>query len=168
MEIVKNYSRSILIHGNPHNVFLFMDDLAKTGMHMTESSMMMMGSKLTLEEVSKNKSGVGSTFRFYGKMMGMKIDFTEAVTEWVQDKSKAWEIIGDAKIIIMSWYRMNFDLKPQGNDTLAVLSISYKRPRGWFYKTLSFLFGKLYCWWCLRNMLNDTKTHVESNLMPMR
>lgn len=128
---------------------------------MTESSMMMMGSKLTLEEISKKPSGVGSTFRWHGNMMGMKMDFTETVTEWVQDKSKAWEIIGEAKIIIMSWYRMNFELKPEGNDTLAVLSISYKRPERGFYKLLSFLFGKLYCWWCLRNMLNDTKAHVE-------
>jgi hypothetical protein len=28
----------LLIHGNQHNIFSFMDDLAKTGTHMTESS----------------------------------------------------------------------------------------------------------------------------------
>jgi len=91
------------------------------------------------------------------------MDFTETVTKWEKDKSKTWETIGDAKIIIMSWYNMNFELQPQGNDTLAVLSISYKKPKGWFYKLLSFLFAKWYCRWCLNNMLNDTKAHVEKN-----
>src|SRR6187551_958462 len=110
---VKNYSRSLLIHADAHRVFTFMDDLAKTGMHMTESSMMMMGSKLTLEDITKNSSGVGATFLWYGKMMGMKMDFTEMVTAWMQDKSKTWETIGEAKIIIMSWYRMNFNLQPR-------------------------------------------------------
>ena len=160
---IKTYSRNLLMHANAHSIFSFMDDLAKTGMHMTESSMMMMGSKLTLEEITKNLSGVGATFRWYGKMMGMKMDFTETVTKWEKDKSKTWETIGDAKIIIMSWYNMNFELQPQGNDTLAVLSISYKKPKGWFYKLLSFLFAKWYCRWCLNNMLNDTKAHVEKN-----
>jgi hypothetical protein len=40
-----------------------MDDFSKTGMHMTESSMMMMGSKLTLEKLSANASGVGASYR---------------------------------------------------------------------------------------------------------
>jgi hypothetical protein len=159
---IKSYSRMLLIHGNQHNVFSFMDDLAKTGMHMTESSMMMMGSKLTLVDLTSNGTGVGSTFRWYGKMMGMKIDFTETVTEWIRDKSKKWETIGDVKIILFSWYQMGFDLEKKGNDTQAILWIKYKRPSGWFYRLLSFLFAKLYCRWCLENMLADTKSHIEN------
>lgn len=158
---IKTFTRSLIIHGSTHAVFTFMDDLAKTGMHMTKRSMMMMGSKLTLEDLTKDGTGVGSTFRWYGKMMGMKMDFTETVTEWVKDQSKAWETIGDARVILFSWYRMSFGLQPQGANTLATLSISYKKPRGWFYKLLSFLFAKWYCRWCLDNMLNDTKAHAE-------
>ncbi|TND07204.1 MAG: hypothetical protein FD123_3349 [Bacteroidetes bacterium] len=158
---VKTFSRNLLIHGNPHSVFSFMDDLAKTGMHMTKRSMMMMGSKLTLEDITNSGTGVGSTFRWYGKMMGMKMDFTETVTEWVADKSKKWETISDAKVILFSWYQMGFELESKGKDTEATLWIKYKKPKGWFYRLLSVLFAKWYCRWCLENMLGDTKKHVE-------
>ena len=150
-------SKSILIHSTPAKVFAQMDDFSKTGMHMTESSMMMMGSKLTLEQLSTNATGVGASYRWYGKMMGMTMDFSETVTKWVQDKLKEWEIIGDAKIIIMSWYRMWFEISSTENGTLATISISYLPPKEWYYKILSFLFANWYCNWCLNNMLNDTK-----------
>lgn len=79
-----------------------MDDFSKTGMHMTESSMMMMGSKLTLEQLSKKTSGIDSKFRWYGKMMGMTMDFSEAITKWEPPKLKEWETFGEAEMIIMS------------------------------------------------------------------
>lgn len=160
---IKTYSQSLLIHGDSHQVFQFMDDLAKTGMHMTKRSMMMMGSKLTLEDITQSGTGIGSTFHWYGKMMGMKIDFTETITEWKVDQSKKWDTIGDAKLIIFSWYQMGFDLKPFGKDTEATLWIKYKTPKGWFDLLLSVLFAKWYCRWCINNMLQDTKAHVEEH-----
>lgn len=60
---IKTYSQRLLIQGDSHRVFSFMDDLAKTGMHMTKPSMMMMGSKLTLEDITKSGTGIGSTKR---------------------------------------------------------------------------------------------------------
>jgi hypothetical protein len=60
---MKTKSKSILIYSTPEKVFQQMDDFSKTGMHMTESSMMMMGSKLTLEKLSANASGVGASYR---------------------------------------------------------------------------------------------------------
>ena len=58
-----------------------MDDFSKTGMHMRKSSVMMMGSKLTLEQLSTKVTGIGSSYRWYGKMMGMAMDFSEIVTK---------------------------------------------------------------------------------------
>ncbi len=158
---MKTKSKSILIHSTPEKVFQQMDDFSKTGMHMSESSMMMMGSKLTLEKLSDIATGVGASFRWHGKMMGMKMDFSETVTKWEQNKLKEWEIVGDAKIIIMSWYRMWFEISPAENGTLAKISISYLPPKEWYYKILSFFFANWYCKWCLNNMLNDTKKNLE-------
>ena len=83
-------SKSILIHSTPAKVFAQMDDFSKTGMHMSESSMMMMGSKLNLEQLSTNSTGVGASYRWYGKMMGMTMDFSQTVTKWEQNKLKEW------------------------------------------------------------------------------
>jgi len=161
---MKTKSKSILIHSTPEKVFVQMDDFSKTGMHMTESSMMMMGSKLKLEQLSSNTTGLGAKYRWYGKMMGMTIDFSETVTKWQTPKLKEWETVGEAKIIIMSWYRMWFEITTVENGANAKISISYLPPNEWYYKILSFLFAKWYCNCCLNNMLNDTKKNLERGL----
>jgi len=102
---------------------------------MSESSMMMMGSKLKLEQLSINPSGVGASYRWYGKIMGMTIDFSETVTKWVQKKFKEWETVGEAKIIIMSWYRMWYEISSDENGTTAKMSISYLPPKNGFIKS---------------------------------
>ena len=96
-------------------------------------------------------------------MMGMTIDLSETVTKWQPNSLKEWETDRGAKIIIMSWYRMWFEILPNQNGTIAKLSISYLQPKQWFYKILSFLFAKWYCNWCLNNMLNDTRKELEKN-----
>ena len=139
-----------------------MDDFSKTGIHMSERSMMMMGSKLKLKQLSTNAAGAGANYRWYGKMIGMAIDFNQIVTKWHPPKLKEWETIGEAKIIIMSWYRMWFEITPANNGTNTKISISYLPPKELFYKILSFFFANWYCNWCLNNMLNDTKKNLEN------
>lgn len=158
---MKSISKTITIQAAPEKVFVQMDDFSKTGMHMSESSMMMMGSKLKLEQLSPNLSGLGAKYRWYGKMMGMTIDFEEKVTKWEPHNLKEWETIGDAQIIIMRWYRMGFKITPSENATIVLMSISYEPPKAWFFRLLSFLLAPLYCNWCLNNMLNDTKKAME-------
>ena len=135
---------------------------------MSESSMMMMGSKLKLEQLSPNPTGVGAKYRWYGKMMGMTMDFSETVTKWQSPKIKEWETVGEAKIIIMSWYRMWFEISPVVNEAIAKISISYLPPKEWYYKILSFFFANWYCNWCLNNMLNDTKKNLENKTSERR
>lgn len=159
---MKSRHKTIAIQAPPEKVFAQMDDFSKTGMHMSENSMMMMGSKLTLEQLSPNAVGLNAKYRWYGKMMGMNMDFTQVVTKWMPPKLKEWETIGDAQIIIMRWYRMGFEITPSENGTMVTISIAYEPPKGWFYRLLSFLFGGIYCNWCLNNMLNDTKKAFES------
>jgi hypothetical protein len=142
-----------------------MDDFSKTGMHMSESSMMMMGSKLKLEQLSLNQTGTGATYRWYGKMMGMTIDFSETVTKWQPPNFKEWETIGEARIIIMSWYRMWFEIFPADNGSMAKISISYLPPKEWYYKILSFFFATWYCNWCLKNMLKSIKNETGKPLI---
>ena len=46
----------------PREVFPYLDDLNNVGMHMTSSSMAMMGGKLKIQTLSKNKMGKGPEF----------------------------------------------------------------------------------------------------------
>ena len=158
---MKTITQKMQIQASPGKVFETLDDLSVTGMHMTQSSAMMMGSKLHLQYLTDNHKGLGSQYRWTGKMMGMNMDFTVEVTKWVKGVEKVWETIGEARMIIYSWYRMNLLVSTDGNKSFAELSITYKRPHGWFAKIISFLFADWYCKWCLNNMLHDTKKVLE-------
>ena len=138
-------------------VFQCLDNLGVTGMHMTQSSMMMMGSKLDLKFLTENHTGMGTKYRWTGKMMGIKMDFSVEVTKWVKDEEKIWETTGTPKMIIYSWYQMHLQLTKFPGSTSAELSISYEKPDGLFYQLLSFLFADWYCRWCLKHMLEDCK-----------
>ena len=158
---MKTITRIETYNASPHQVFRVIDDLGVTGMHMTQSSMMMMGSKLHLDFLTKNHTGLHSKYRWTGTMMGMKMDFTVEVTKWLKDEEKIWETIGETKLIIYSWYRMQLNMLPFTNGTKAQLSIAYERPNRFFNKILSFLFADWYCKWCLRKMLSDAKKELN-------
>jgi hypothetical protein len=161
---MKTLSRVETYKALPQEVFKSIDDLGVTGMHMTKSSMMMMGSKLHLEFLTKNHTGLGSKYRWTGKMLGMKMDFTVEVTKWIEGEEKIWETIGDAKLIILSWYRMHLRVFPISIGTEAELSITYEKPKSFLNKILSFLFANWYCKWCLKKMLGDAKGTLHKDL----
>lgn len=131
---------------------------------MTTSSSMMIGSKLNLEFLTKNHTGFGSKYRWTGTMMGLLIDVAMEVTKWVPGVEKIWETIGEPKLIIYSWYRIQLIITdiPEGISQ-AELSITYKKPSRFFYKILSFFVADWYCKWCLKKMLADAKNNLELN-----
>jgi hypothetical protein len=135
---MKTISRTEIYQAAPEMVFKTIDDLGVTGMHMTKSSMMMMGSKLHLEFLTKHHIGLGSRYRWTGTMMGLKMDFTVEVTKWNEGSEKVWETIGDPKLIIYSWYRMTLNVLPIENVTKAELSIAYEKPKGFFSRSSLF------------------------------
>ena len=154
---IKIVTRKSIIKGSPGEVFTFMDDIGNTGMHMTKKNAPMMGSKLTIEWLTEHKTGPGAKYRWRGKVMGMKMDFTVEVTKWIHGEEKVWETTGDAKMIVLEWYRMYLIITPQADGTAqAELGIYYTKSKGSF---LGFLLAKRYSVWCVKSMLKDTRNH---------
>lgn len=146
------------MNAKPQEVFAFMDNIDNTGMHMTKSNAQMMGSKLNLEWLTEHKTGLNTKYRWTGKVLGMKMKFTAIVTQWDPGKSKTWETIGEAKMIVISWYRMYLDLTPnEDGTTSAKLGILYTKTKN----PLGFLLGRRYSVWCVKSMLKDTKKHFK-------
>jgi hypothetical protein len=158
---LRTVTRAKVFNAPPEDVFKNLDDLGVTGSHMTNSSAMMMGSKLELTYLTPHHIGPGSKYRWTGKMMGIPMDFTVVVTKWIENKEKIWETIGDSKLLIYSWYRMMLTIEPVTNGTRATLSIGYRRPESLLLKIISFLFADLYCIWCLKKMLGDARRHLS-------
>ncbi|MFZ5552854.1 MAG: SRPBCC family protein [Bacteroidota bacterium] len=160
-EKTKTIKRTTIINASPEKAFAFMDNIENTGMHMTKKNTAMMGSRLTIEWLSENKTGLGTKYRWTGKVAGMNMDFTVEVTKWENGKEKIWETVGEPKLIVLSWYRMFLTLEPDENgNTIALLGIDYRRPKG---GVLGFFLAKRYAAWCVNSMLNDTKKHFENN-----
>jgi hypothetical protein len=150
----------MIMNGTSEEVFSFMDDIRNTGKHMTENSGAMAGSKLHIEWLTDHKTGLGTKYRWTGKVVGMKMDFTVEVSKWVKGKEKVWGTVGDAKMIVIDWFEMYLVMTP-GKDgkSKAKLGIYYTKHRSLW----GFLLGKWYSKWCVKSMLKDTKKHFEKN-----
>ena len=157
---IRRIERTAIINAKPKEVFAFMDDIRNTGKHMTESSGAMAGSKLKIEWLSDHKTGLGTKYRWTGKVVGMKMDFTVEVTKWIEGKEKVWGTIGDAKMIVIDWFEMDLIMTPEKDGkSKATLGIYYTKHKGLW----GFLFGKWYSKWCVKSMLRDTRKHFEVN-----
>jgi len=153
--------RTELFEAPPKVVFDTLDDLGITGAHMTSSSMMM-GSKLNLEYLTPFHKGLGTKYRWHGRMMGLRMHFTVEVSKWVDGVEKIWGTIGKTKLIIYSGFQMMLKVSPEMKGARAELSISYGKPKAFIQKILCFLFADWYCNWCLRKMLHDARKQLEA------
>lgn len=157
---VRHYERELIINSSQEEVFAFMDDIRNTGKHMTESSGAMAGSKLKIEWLSDHKTGLGTKYRWTGKVVGMKMDFTVEVSKWIEGKEKVWGTVGDAKMIVIDWFEMDLTITPEkGGKSSLKLGINYTKHRG----VLGFLLGKWYSKWCVKSMVKDTKKQFENH-----
>jgi len=158
---MRTVTASSLIDAPTETVFRYVDDIRNTGWHMTKSSMPLMGSKLSLEILSRNASGEGATYRWYGRVIGFAIDFKETVTKWIANKEKRWKTVGMPRLVIISNYEMWLLVEPVTWQTKLTFGISYDLPEPLFWRFMGWLLADWYCKWCLRHMTEDAKKALE-------
>jgi hypothetical protein len=159
---VRTVSKTRSFKTDPITAFDVLDDLSVTGMHMTESSMPMMGGKMEVNFLSSNRTGLHTRYRWTGKVMWLHLDFTVEVSEWKRGISKTWQTIGPAKLIIYSWFRMKMEIHQITDSSLVTLAISYLKPNNLVGRFLCYLVGDWYCKWCIDNMLADAATRIAA------
>jgi hypothetical protein len=151
------------IRAPAEDVFAYVDDIRNVGWHMTErSSMAMMGSRLKLEILSEQPTGLGATYRYSGKMMGLSLGFSESVTRYIPNREKVWRTIGEPRLLIMSSYEKRLAVEPlSAASSRLTISIAYELPRSAFWRILGRLLAGPYSRWCLRQMVGDAKRALE-------
>lgn len=156
-------SRSAMVSAPVGEVFAYVDDIRNLARHMSESpSMPMMGSKLNLEIVSPKPTGVGATYRYTGKMLGLVLDFSETVTTYVAGREKIWRTIGNPKLLILRGYEMRVLVEPVTPATTNLtISIDYELPVAGFWRLAGWLLGDAYSRWCLAGMVDGSKRALE-------
>ncbi len=101
--------------------------------------MLGMGRDFRAEILSKNKTGLGATYRWSGSMYGIKFGWTEVVTKWVQNREKAHHSIEGMKIDV-SW-----NLSPKDGGTILTMRMDYDIGYSFLGKLIDWLWAERYC-----------------------
>ena len=144
-----------LVHAPTERVFAHLDDPKSLSAHMGKSSMMMMGSRMSVEVDAGGGRTIGSKIRMNGTMMGIPLSLEEVITERQAPYKKLWETIGTPELLVMAHYRMGFELTPKGDTSLLRVFIDYSLPATAPGSWLGRLLGAAYARWCTKRMADD-------------
>ena len=136
-------------------VFAYLDDPKALSAHMGKSSMMMLGSRMTMDVDAGGGRAIGSRIRMRGRMLGIALSLEEAIIERRVPVRKVWETLGTPKLLVISHYRMGFELTPDGDASLVRVFIDYSLPTSGPSVWLGRRLGRLYPRWCTRRMADD-------------
>ena len=146
-------------------VFAYLDDPQALAAHMGESSMMMMGSRMSIDVDADGGRVVGSKIRMHGRMMGIPLSLEEVITKRLVPSKKVWETIGTPNLVVIAHYRMGFELTPSGDTTLVRVFIDYRFPTTAPGSWLGRLLGGVYARWCTKQMAGDAARQFDSTRM---
>jgi hypothetical protein len=139
----------------PAVLFEPLDDPRHLSSHMERSSMAMLGTAMELATDALGGRAIGSVIRMRGRVLGLPLALDEVVTERVPPLLKAWETIGEPRLIVMGSYRLGFRIEPAGDAARLTVFIGYALPASRRLRPLARLLGPLYARWCCRRMLAD-------------
>ena len=146
-------------HAPVEQVFAFLDDPKALAAHMGESSMMMLGSHMSINVDAGGGRVIGSKARMQGRMLGVRPSLEEVITKRQVPAMKVWETIGTPKLLVISHYRMGFELTRNGASSRVRVFIDYslpsKPPGSW----LGHLLGAVYARWCTKQMVMGATRH---------
>jgi hypothetical protein len=149
--------QTVVVPAPPARVFAWLDDPRNTGWHMSRPSFAMLGGALRVERLSTTDTGVGATYRSWGRVLGLRIDFTTTVVRWVADQEKVWRTIGDPRLIVLGHFEMRFGVEPVNEGTRLTMALEYELPPKSVGRLLGWALAAPYAKWCLRRMCRDAK-----------
>ena len=152
---------SAFVAAPPERVFERLDDQRLLGEHMSESSMMMGGGRMTYSFDEGGGRVLGSHIRAGGSAFGIKLDLDEVVTVRDPPAHKAWRTVGQPNLLVIGGYEMGFDLTPEGSGSSLTVWIDYELPARGFGRWLPFL-GRMYARWCVEQMTTDARDAFAS------
>lgn len=156
-----HHENSGLANAQVEQVFAFLDDPKALAAHMTESSMLMLGSRMSIDVDAGGGRLIGSKVRMHGRMLGIRLSLEDVITKRQVPAMKVWETIGTPKLLVISQYRMGFEVTRNGASSLVRVFIDYslpiKPPGLWF----GYLLGAVYARWCTRQMVMGAARHFS-------
>ena len=148
----------------PALLFAHLDDQTRLGQHMSRSSAMMGGGRMTYEFDSEQGRAVGSHIRMQGSAFGLTMAVDEVVTERTPPRRKVWRTSGPQRLLIIDRYEMGFEVDPEGAGAGLRVWIDYELPPAGLRRWLGVLFAPAYARWCVRRMVADAVAAFASGV----
>lgn len=156
-------SRSATIDAPAERMFAYVNDIRNLARHMSErGSMLMMGSKLRLEIVTPEPTGVGAAYRYSGRVMSLIIDFSESVTDYALGREKAWRTIGEQRLLIIDNYEMSVLVEPLPDArSEPAIAIDYTLSPALLWRAIGGMLAASYAKWRLERMIGGTLRDLQ-------
>lgn len=106
---------------------------------------------------------VGSRMRLFGNVLGMSLNVIEAVTERDPPRRKAWETLGQPRLLVIGPYRMGFEIQPEHDGSTLTVFTDYEEPNG-ALRLLGRALGGMFARWCTRSMAKGAAAHFRRTL----
>ena len=151
----RHYSEVAILDATAAEVFAFADDFKKLSSHMAGSSVMMMGSSMQTSLDAGRGQAVGSHVIMTGRMLGVDLSLEEVVREREPPRRKEWETIGSPRLLVISGYRLGFEIASVGKQAELRVFIGYNLPSSPGQRFLGRFFGPIYARWCIRQIVNS-------------
>lgn len=158
-----HFETQVEIAAPPAEVFDLLDDHRRLAVHMTESSWMMAGSRMTIESDEKQGRTVGSKITLSGRILGLPLMVEEVVIEHNPPYAKSWQTIGSPRLLLVGPYHMGFVLFPRPDGSLLRVFIDYSLPEAGVSAVLGRIFGRLYARWCTNRVARDAAKHFQAH-----
>lgn len=153
---LRHEEMTVRLAAGPGAVFGRLDDPARFGEHMSERSMMMLGGRMSYECDGAGGREVGSVIRMSGTILGLRLTVEEMVLERVVPYHKVWETVGRPRLLVIDWYRMGFDIEPDGSGSRLHVFIDYAAPQDLGPRALiARPLARAYARWCVRRIARD-------------
>lgn len=142
----------------PAAVFARLDDHARLSAHMSQRSWKMGWGRMETVLDDQRGQAVGSHIVLRGRVFGIRLYLDEVVTARDPPLGKAWETVGQPRLIVIGRYRMGFELRAaNGRASHLRVQIHYDIPERGAARISGRLFGRSYARWCVRQMVRDTQ-----------
>ena len=145
------------VPASPLPIFEYIDRPERLSAHMERRSWRMGGGTMTIETDVGGGRAVGSRMRLAGRVLGIDLAVEGEVTERKPPYRKAWQTVGDPRLLVVGAYRMEVTIDKRGTGSHVRIAIDYALPSDGLSRWLGTLFGAMYARWCVKQMIEDVR-----------
>jgi hypothetical protein len=136
-------------------IFEYIDQPERLSAHMARRSWQLAGSSMTIHTDAAGGRAVGSRIRLAGRMLGIDLHVNGEVRQREPPHRKAWETIGEPRLLVIGRYRMTVSIEPRGDYCYVKIAIDYALPSMRETRWLAMALGRYYASWCVQQMASD-------------